>query len=205
MPSKRAKKVRSGKYIVRELAIKDAPAYHRMARIRFVDCTVALRDIEADITSRQIFLRCFASLAVIFGKWLASKQTRWLRKRVGERSQCACAHHTFWLRLAKRTNFTHPTWERKKCWTVVDRIFDSVSNMFQHDPTTPNLLYGHQTWWPNDKMLIHPTCRTVQRLLLGQALTDNAKWTYNNKQDEYLHTNSLSVFIQVAIKKIFTH
>ena len=31
--------------------------------------------------------------------------------------------------------FTHPTWEQKKCWTMLDEMFDTASNMFQHHPT----------------------------------------------------------------------
>ena len=32
------------------------------------------------------------------------------------------------------------------------------------------MLSGHQTRWPNDKMLVHPTCWVVQHLSFGRAL-----------------------------------
>ena len=31
------------------------------------------------------------------------------------------------------------------------------------------MLSGHQTRWPNDKMLVHPTCWVVQHLSFGRA------------------------------------
>ena len=40
--------------IVRELAAEDTPAYHQMIRMKFEDFTVILREIEADITPRQV-------------------------------------------------------------------------------------------------------------------------------------------------------
>ena len=33
------------------------------------------------------------------------------------------------------------------------------------------MLSGHQTRWPNDKMLVHPTCWVVQHLSFGRAFT----------------------------------
>ena len=40
--------------VVRELAAEDTPAYHQMIRMKFEDFTVILREIEADITPRQV-------------------------------------------------------------------------------------------------------------------------------------------------------
>ena len=33
------------------------------------------------------------------------------------------------------------------------------------------MLSGHQTRWPNDKMLVHPTCWFAQHLSFGRALS----------------------------------
>ena len=39
------------------------------------------------------------------------------------------------------------------------------------------MLSGHQTRWPNDRMLVHPTCWVVQHLSFGRALSVRQKLT----------------------------
>ena len=41
-------------HIVRELAAEDRPAYHQMIRMTFEDFTVILREIEVNITPREV-------------------------------------------------------------------------------------------------------------------------------------------------------
>ena len=78
-----------------------------------------------------------------------------------------------WQRFPVVTISRIQTREQKKCWTVLDRMFDVVSNTFQHQPTPSYMLHGHHTRWPKDKMLAHPTCWIVQHLSFGHPFIEN--------------------------------
>ena len=48
-------------------------------------------------------------------------------------------------------------------------VLFSQSPSRMHGNSSSNMLRGHQTRWPNDKMLVHPTCWVVQHLSFGRA------------------------------------
>ena len=73
------------------------------------------------------------------------------------------------LRPAKRTKFHASNMRTKE---MLDDVGSNVWYCIKHVPTSSNMLSGHQTRWPNDKMLVHPTCWVVQHLSFGRALRE---------------------------------
>ena len=54
---------------------------------------------------------------------------------------------------------------------MLDDVGSNAWYCIKHVPTSSNMLSGHQTRWPNDIMLVHPTCWVVQHLSFGRAFT----------------------------------
>ena len=71
------------------------------------------------------------------------------------------------LRPAKRTKFHASNMRTKE---MLDDVGSNVWYCIKHVPASSNMLSGHQTRWPNDKMLVYPTCWVVQHLSFGRAL-----------------------------------
>ena len=59
----------------------------------------------------------------------------------------------------------------------------------KHIPTSSNTLNGHQTRWPNAKMLVHPTSLIVQHLSFGRAFRSEPSYQ-KTQMTKLLYLNS---------------
>ena len=114
------------------------------------------------------------------------------------------------LRLAKRTKFHASNMRTKE---MLHDVGLNVSYCIKHVPTSSNTLSGHQTRWPNDKMLVHPTCWIIQHLSFGRALntslivfllkskTENIKTKQKRQQTREVQTHPTPNFYQLAVSQ----
>ena len=151
--------------IVRELADKDTPAYHQMMRMKFEDFTTSCFLFWCFLQEVWSIFCAASSLADIF-------KLHWCEQTVSmvtvEFAVLMRMRACNMLRPAKRIKFQASNMRTKE---MFDDVGSNVWYCIKYVPTSSNMLSGHQTRWPNDIMLVHPTCWVVQHLSFGRAFT----------------------------------
>ena len=153
--------------IVRELAPEDTPAYHQIMRMKFEHFTAILRFLFWWFFLLEVWsIFCAASsLADIFKLHWREQTVSMVTAEFAVLMRVRACNML--LRPAKRTRFHSSNMRTKE---MLDDVGSNVWYCIKHVLTSSNMLSGHQTRWPNDKMLVHPTCWVVQHLSFGRAL-----------------------------------